>query len=137
MNIIEILYDIPDFTGHKADKQGNIYSVIPKGCRNRFNKTKWIAPQKLKERKTKTGYCRVYMRRDSTNLREDVYVHRIIAELFIPNPDNLSDVNHKDSNPNNNAVKNLEWLSHQDNLEYGFKYGNKARNEKGQFCSKN
>lgn len=131
------LYDIPDFTGYKADKEGNIYSVIPKGCRNRFDKTKWVAPKKLKQRQTKTGYCRVYMRRDSTNIREDVYVHRIIAELFIPNPKNLSDVNHKDSNPSNNAVENLEWMSHQDNLKYGFEHGNKSRNDKGQFCSKN
>ena len=45
------LYDIPDFTGYKADKKGNIYSVIPKGCRNRFDKTKWIAPKKIKTKK--------------------------------------------------------------------------------------
>lgn len=56
--------------------------------------------------------------------------------MFIPNPMNLSDVNHKDSNPTNNNVENLEWLSHEDNLNYGFIYGNKARNEKGQFCHK-
>lgn len=128
MFVIENLYDIPDFTGYKADKQGHIYSAIPKGYRNRFDRTKWIAPQLLKEHKTKTGYCRVYMRRDSTGQREDVYIHRIIAEMFIPNPNSLSDVNHKDSNPSNNAVENLEWLSHRDNLEYGFKYGNKDRN---------
>lgn len=76
------------------------------------------------------------MRRDSTDKREDVYVHRIIAQIFIPNLMNLSDVNHKDSNPSNNNVENLEWLSHEDNLNYGFIYGNKARNEKGQFCHK-
>lgn len=35
------LYDIPDFTGYKADKEGNIYSMIPKGCRNRFDESKW------------------------------------------------------------------------------------------------
>ena len=79
----EELYDIPDFTGYKADKNGNIYSMIPKGCRNRFDRTKWLAvPILLKPRITKTGYCRVYMRRDSTNQREDVYIHRIIALLF-------------------------------------------------------
>ena len=77
------------------------------------------------------------MRRDSTNQREDIYVHRIIASLFITNPYNLSDVNHKDSNPSNNCVENLEWLSHKDNLEYGFSdNGNKARNELGQFKHK-
>ncbi len=77
------------------------------------------------------------MRRDSTNQREDIYVHRIIASLFIPNPYNLSDVNHKDSNPSNNCVENLEWLSHKDNLEYGFSdNGNKTRNKLGQFKHK-
>ena len=130
------LYDIPDFTGYKADKQGNIYSMLQTGCRNRFDKSKWVEPKKLKVRTTKTGYGRVYMRRDSTNLREDVYIHRIIAKMFIPNPHNFSDVNHKDSNPLNNCVDNLEWLSHKDNLEYGFSHGNMSRNEKGQFCSK-
>lgn len=130
------LFDIPDFTGYKAPKDGHIYSVIPKGCRNRFDKTKWGEPKELKVRATKTGYCRVYMRRNSTDKREDVYVHRIIAQMFIPNPMNLSDINHKDSNPANNNVENLEWLSHEDNLNYGFIYGNKVRNEKGQFCHK-
>ena len=132
-----MLYDIPDFTGYKADKDGNIYSMIPKGCRNRFDKTKWLnEPKKLKYRQTKTGYCRVYLRRDSTGEREDVYVHRIIASMFIPNPNNYSDVNHKNNNPSDNRVENLEWLSHKDNLEYGFTHGNRSRNELGQFKSK-
>lgn len=94
---MEELYDIPDFTGYKINKQGEVYSVISQGCRDRFDKSKWQSPKKLSVRKTETGYCRVYMRRDSTNKREDVYIHRIMAELFIPNPKNLTDVNHKDS----------------------------------------
>ena len=130
------LFDIPDFTGYKVNKQGEVFSVIPKGCRNRFDKSKWQVPKKLSIRKTKTGYCRVYMRRDSTGKREDVYIHRILAEMFIPNPEGLTDVNHKDSNPENNNLDNLEWMSHKENLEYGFLYGRKSRNEKGQFCSK-
>lgn len=131
------LFDIPDFTGYKASKNGKIYSMIPRGCRNRFDKTKWLQePKELTYRITKNGYCRVYMRRDSTNKREDVYVHRIIAELFISNPNNLSDVNHKDSNKANNHVDNLEWLSHKNNLEYGFLYGNKDRDKLGRFISK-
>ena len=93
-------------------------------------------PKKLKYRKTEHGYCRVYMRRDSTGRREDVYVHRIIAMMFIENPDKLSDVNHKDSDPPNNIVFNLEWSTHKDNLEYGFKYGNKTRDKLGRFIHK-
>lgn len=131
------LYDIPDFTGYKVDKLGNVYSMIPKGCQNRFNRERWLKePKILKYRKTKTGYCRVCMRRDSTGKREDVYVHRIVASLFIPNSNNLSDVNHLNSNPSDNRVENLEWLSHKDNLEYGLTHGNKTRNELGQFKHK-
>ena len=43
------------------------------------------------------------------------YIHRLVAEHFIPNPDNLRDVHHIDSNPKNNDVSNLAWLSHKDN----------------------
>ena len=47
--------------------------------------------------------------------KKKFYIHRLVAEHFIPNPDNLRDVHHKDSDPNNNDVSNLEWLSHKDN----------------------
>lgn len=46
-------------------------------------------------------------------------VHRLVATAFIPNPKNLSDVNHKDEDKTNNSVDNLEWMSHKDNLNYG------------------
>ena len=46
------------------------------------------------------------------------YSHRLIAETLIPNPQNLSDVNHKDEDKLNNTLENLEWISHGDNLKY-------------------
>lgn len=48
-----------------------------------------------------------------------VYVHRLVAMAFIPNPDNLQYVNHKDENPKNNHADNLEWCTFQYNLYYG------------------
>ena len=47
------------------------------------------------------------------------YAHRLVAEYFIPNPNNLPVVNHKDENRANNNVGNLEWCSHAYNLNYG------------------
>lgn len=46
-------------------------------------------------------------------------VHRLVAQAFIPNLKNLSDVNHKDEIKTNNNLDNLEWISHRDNMNYG------------------
>ena len=43
-------------------------------------------------------------------------LHRLIANVFIPNPDNLPQVNHKDKNPSNNSVDNLEWCNNSYNV---------------------
>lgn len=51
--------------------------------------------------------------------RRRVGVHRLVAETFLPNPQNLPFVNHKDENPQNNNVDNLEWCTHQYNITYG------------------
>lgn len=45
-------------------------------------------------------------------------VHRLVAKAFIPNPDNLPEINHKDENSLNNSVDNLEWCSRQYNIDY-------------------
>lgn len=50
-------------------------------------------------------------------------VHRLIAEYFIPNPDNLLEINHIDGNPLNNSIKNLEWCTHQYNIQHAWNNG--------------
>lgn len=50
---------------------------------------------------------------------KSVSVHRLVAEAFIPNPNNLPEVNHKDEDKQNNRLDNLEWISHIDNTNYG------------------
>ena len=46
------------------------------------------------------------------------YLHRVIAITFIPNPNNLEEVNHIDGNPYNNRVENLEWMTREDNMRH-------------------
>ena len=52
--------------------------------------------------------------------RKPEYVHRIVANVFLPNEDNKSDVNHIDGNKHNNSVSNLEWCSHKENIKHSF-----------------
>jgi len=57
--------------------------------------------------------------------------HRLVAEAFIPNPNNLSQVNHKDENKTNNSVDNLEWCSPQYNSSYGTRKNRLSNSLKG------
>lgn len=63
--------------------------------------------------------------------RKTLLVHRLVALAFIPNPNNLPEVNHKDENKENNDISNLEWVIHKDNINYG------TRNKKCQKSQKN
>lgn len=50
------------------------------------------------------------------------YIHRLVAEVFITNPKKYKEVNHKDSNPSNNCVDNLEWCDRKYNINYMIKH---------------
>ena len=51
-------------------------------------------------------------------VRRQFLIHRLVATAFIPNENNLPQINHKDENPKNNRVDNLEWCTHRYNMEY-------------------
>ena len=65
----------------------------------------------------KLGYLQVALCNNGKIKHKMVY--RLVAEAFLPNPDNLPQVNHKDENPFNNCVDNLEWCTIEYNINYG------------------
>ena len=71
----------------------------------------------LKSGKNTCGYLYVNLHKDGHV--KTVRIHRTVATAFIPNPNNLETVNHKDEVKTNNTVGNLEWMSIKDNNNYG------------------
>lgn len=71
----------------------------------------------LKQKINKNGYCNIAICKDGK--QKTYLVHRIVATHFLPNPNNLPQVNHRDENKQNNCVENLEFCTHQYNNTYG------------------
>lgn len=99
---------IPYGSGYTVDETGAVYSY-KKGKRNRLKPLTG----------GHGGYEKVRLYIGEGTKWKDFFVHRLVAEAFIPNPDNLPVVNHKDQNPGNNAAQNLEWCTIQYNCNYG------------------
>lgn len=92
---------------YTINSNGTIYS----------NKSgRYLNPQKKGK-----GYLGVSLRIDGKTVQK--YVHRLVAEKYLPNPNNLPEVNHKDGDITNNDVSNLEWCSRQDNVNHAVATG--------------
>lgn len=84
--------------------------------------------QELTIMHNKSGYCMVNLFKDRKSKTR--YVHRLVAEAYLENPDNLPQVNHIDGNKDNNKVSNLEWCTSSHNnkhaLDTGLREGQKG-----------
>lgn len=97
-----------------------------KEVQNLFGKTKReIKTDRIVKPTLDRGYYKIGL---SVNGKRTLkYIHRMVAEAFIPNPNNYKEINHKDNNPSNNNVNNLEWCDRKYNIEYMVKHQEKIR----------
>ena len=82
-----------------------------------------------KKWRNRDGYLYVSFRIDGKNVNK--LVHRLVAQTFIPNPNNLPQVNHKDGNRANNNVSNLEFVTASYNRQYQEKFGVSSTESRG------
>jgi hypothetical protein len=80
-----------------------------------------ISEKRLQARVTGAGYMAVQTK--ERGKRKTLYVHRLIAQAFIPKPPDCNEINHKDGNKTNNAIENLEWTTHSANLRHAYATG--------------
>ena len=89
--------NISGLENYFIDEEGRVFSTVTSNIRE------------LKSGLNYKGYLQIKLRGKSYK------IHRLVAETFIPNPDNLPQVNHLDGCKTNNAVSNLEWANNSDN----------------------
>lgn len=94
-----------------------LYEVSNLGNVNSLNYYRSGKEKKLKPIKDNNGYLYVCLCKEREHIKYGI--HRLVAEAFISNPDNLPQVNHKDEDKTNNKVDNLEWCTAKYNSNYG------------------
>lgn len=107
------ILDIPGFSKYAVSTNGDVYSFA-----------KYKEGRLLKQKTIHNGYKLVQLGRDNYKL-----VHRLVAETFIPNPENKRTVNHINSVKTDNRLENLEWNTYSENHKHAYKNG-RATNAK-------
>lgn len=111
----EIWKDVDGFEGkYKVSNLGNVLSLD--FCRTG-------KPKLLKPKHHHTGYLIVRLCNGAQSKQVNKSIHSLVANAFIPNPDNKRCINHIDGDKTNNHVSNLEWVTHAENSQHAIKSG--------------
>ena len=104
--------DVDGYEGiYQVSNLGRVKSLT------RQNKIRGQCAERILKPGTSNGYKLLTLCKNG--IRQQISVHRLVAITFIPNPNELPVVNHKDEKPSNNHADNLEWCTHIYNLNYG------------------
>jgi hypothetical protein len=114
----------PEYTGTEVSTLGRVRTLDR--VVSSENGTRFLKGRVLKQSYNDKGYLKANIPIYGKFATKKV--HRLVAQTFIHNPDNLPEVNHRDCDRANNNAGNLEWCTHQENIAYKDKLGHTARN---------
>lgn len=107
----------PHYEGYFLTEDGRVYST-----RHRWGP---IQPRELKAQTDSDGYLHLRVYYGSRSQKKDVSVHRLVAQTFIENPDNLPEVNHINGVKHDNRVSNLEWVNRSQQITHSHRINSK------------
>lgn len=110
LNDITMKKPINNYPNYEIEDDGRVWSIAS---------NKWLS-----QRTMKNGYSSVNLWKDGRY--KSFLTHRLVAEAFLPNPNNLPQVNHINEDKSDNRVENLEWCSAEYNTNYGTRNGRVA-----------
>lgn len=114
--------DIPGYDGmYQVSSHGRVRSWK----RHQGKPGKRANPLTLKQTKSTPGYLKVNLWKKG--VRKTGVIHRLVAELFIPNPENKEYINHLDGDKHNNHVDNIAWCTASENLIHAYEEGLRPR----------
>lgn len=112
-------YIIPDFPEYKINDKGEVFSLYKyktSKVTDTWRPVKWVLDKG-------NGYYLVTMVNATTKNRSNRFIHRLLGQAFIPNPENNAHINHIDGIKTNNMLDNLEWSTPKENSQHAVDNG--------------
>ena len=115
----ETWYPLQKWPGYEISNNGRVRSYLD---RHGFGKNKYVeVPEILEEQTHRLGYKYVNLRKDGKTHKG--YIHHLMGETFLPNPENKPEVNHENGNKADNSLSNLTWNTRAENMEHARRTG--------------
>lgn len=112
-------YPLKNWPGYEISNKQRVRSYLD---RRGFGKNKYVeVPEILDEQTHRLGYKYVNLRKDGRTHKG--YIHHLMGETFLPNPENKPEINHENGNKNDNRIENLTWNTRAENMEHARRTG--------------